>query len=172
MNYNDDFYGKPYRIGDWKFIVTHDNQNIKGFFGDYRFLSNFEICDCVYQGLEYTSSEAAYQSAKYKDKNERVAFQNITPFQSMKLGRAVTASNMVRDWDKIKISVMHQILVSKFTLNSDLKNKLLSTGDKFLCETNWWNDYFWGQDINGKGENNLGKILMQIRTDLKYENLM
>ena len=46
---------------------------------------------------------------------------------------------------------------------------LLDTGDKFIEETNWWKDQFWGV-YNGVGENNLGKILMRIREEIKNES--
>jgi predicted NAD-dependent protein-ADP-ribosyltransferase YbiA (DUF1768 family) len=36
-----------------------------------------------------------------------------------------------------------------------------------LEERNSWGDSYWGTDINGVGENNLGKILMDIRSELK-----
>jgi predicted NAD-dependent protein-ADP-ribosyltransferase YbiA (DUF1768 family) len=35
-----------------------------------------------------------------------------------------------------------------------------------LEERNAWGDTDWGTDINGVGENNLGKILMKVREKL------
>ena len=37
---------------------------IKGFQGEYRFLSNFYPCQIEFEGLTYFSSEAAYQAQK------------------------------------------------------------------------------------------------------------
>lgn len=70
------------------------------------------------------------------------------------------------DWEDAKVRIMGEILMDKFTRNADLKEKLLSTGDKYLEESNWWNDTFWGV-YKSKGENWLGKILMAVRTDIK-----
>jgi predicted NAD-dependent protein-ADP-ribosyltransferase YbiA (DUF1768 family) len=28
---------------------------------------------------------------------------------------------------------------------------------------NWWGDTFWGTDKDGKGENMLGRLLMEVR---------
>ena len=50
--------------------------------------------------------------------------------------------------------------------NETLKTNLLKTGDAMLIEGNTWGDRIWGQ-VNGVGENNLGKILMRIREELK-----
>ena len=54
----------------------------------------------------------------------------------------------------------------KFNNNDELKEMLISTGDEELIEGNHWHDVFWGI-CNGKGENNLGKILMQVRSEIK-----
>ena len=60
---------------------------------------------------------------------------------------------------------MYEICKIKFTTNPNLAKRLLDTGDEELIEGNDWNDIFWGV-CNGKGENNLGKILMRIRNEL------
>lgn len=48
----------------------------------------------------------------------------------------------------------------------ELRTKLLSTGDLEIIEGNHWGDTFWGV-CNGTGENHLGRILMQVREDLR-----
>jgi hypothetical protein len=60
---------------------------------------------------------------------------------------------------------MWEILESKFS-NKELKEKLIKTGEEYLEEKNTWGDKFWGTS-NGIGENNLGKILMNIRNKYK-----
>ena len=70
------------------------------------------------------------------------------------------------DWNDIRVDIMRNIVNAKFTQNPDLMNKLLETNDAELLEGNWWKDTFWGI-CNGEGENNLGKILMEIRDKYK-----
>jgi predicted NAD-dependent protein-ADP-ribosyltransferase YbiA (DUF1768 family) len=53
--------------------------------------------------------------------------------------------------------------------NEELAQLLIDTDDHELIEGNWWHDYFWGV-CNGKGENHLGKILMDVREELKLAN--
>jgi hypothetical protein len=42
---------------------------------------------------------------------------------------------------------------------------LLATKGHDLAEGNWWGDTFWGT-CKGTGHNHLGKILMDIRSEL------
>ena len=63
---------------------------------------------------------------------------------------------------------MKDIVTRKFTQNFDLKQKLLHTGNEKLIEGNSWHDYIWGMNFSCTiGENNLGKILMEVRDELK-----
>ena len=72
---------------------------------------------------------------------------------------------MRSDWEEVKNKVMYEIVLAKFTQNSDLKEKLLATGDEHLEEGNTWGDTIWGT-VDGVGENRLGKILMRVRDEL------
>jgi len=46
---------------------------------------------------------------------------------------------------------------------------LVSTGDLRLINENRWNDKFWGM-VDGAGENWLGKILEEVRSEAKAED--
>lgn len=148
--------------GIYRDFIVHDDQNIKGFFGDFRWLSNFHVSDVYYEDVLYPSSENAYQAAKSIDPKIREKFINITPSESKKLGRKI---EMRDDWDDIKFKVMFDICLNKFTRNKELQQKLINTGEKYLEETNYWNDQIYGV-CNGIGKNMLGKILMDIRQKL------
>ena len=60
---------------------------------------------------------------------------------------------------------MYEIVKQKFIQNSDLKDKLIATGNVYLEEGNTWGDKVWGT-VNGEGFNHLGFILMKIRESL------
>lgn len=142
-------------------VGPHDGV-IDSFFGKYRFLSNFEPCTVVYDGMTYTCSEAAYQAAKTTDVSLRIAFTTMNGSKSKFTGQKLT---LRPDWNDIKVDVMYQIVKDKFFRNPELRVKLLNTGDLELIEGNYWGDTFWGV-CNGKGENHLGKILMRVRKEL------
>ena len=91
------------------------------------------------------------------------------PSQSKRLGRKVL---MRSDWDQVKDKVMYDVCYAKFTQDPALKAKLLATGDRELVEGNTHGDRCWGMTYSQKygmwiGENRLGKVLMQLRDDLR-----
>lgn len=145
---------------------------ILGFFGPFRFLSNFWLCPVVYEGNTYRSSEEAYQAAKTLELEERKRILDIPLLDERKMGQRARKFgkevNLRPDWEEVKFSVMLDIIRDKFTRNADLREALLMTGDAYLEETNHWRDTYWGV-CNGVGENNLGKILMQVRNELKND---
>lgn len=147
-----------------KEYIKHDENNIKGFHGEYRWLSNFYECPVSYKGLEFGSSEAAYQAQKTENRGEREQFTGMSPSEAKKVGKS--GIYLRDDWEEIKIWIMRDVLLSKFTQNEDLKKKLLDTGEKYLEETNSWGDTFWGV-CDGRGKNELGAILMMIRDEIR-----
>jgi len=142
--------------------VVHNDQVVKGFFGAYRFLSNFEVVPVVYEGIRYPSSENAYQAAKSLNPEVRKMFLNITPSESKKLGRKIEVRE---DWERVKYGIMMEIVTDKFMRNPYFAEMLLETGDRYLEETNHWKDVCWGV-CDGVGTNWLGKILMDVRNQL------
>ena len=136
---------------------------IDSFSGEYDFLSNFFECDVKYRGRTYCSSEAAYQAAKCKNPKDRLIFLDATPSMAKRYGRRV---EIRPDWDEVKYGVMREIVYLKFWQWPDLREKLLATGEAELIEGNTWNDTYWGV-CNGVGENNLGKILMDVRREFR-----
>lgn len=140
---------------------------INSFRGKYFFLSNFYPCTVVYEGMTYPSVEHAFQAAKTLDIEVRKGFQVCpTPEEAKYCGRRVKLRG---DWEDIKIEVMTSLVRDKFTRNiahMDLRAALLDTGSAELEEGNNHRDKFWGT-VKGSGRNELGKILMQIRTELR-----
>lgn len=140
---------------------------IDSFKGNYRFLSNFYPSKVNFDGIEFPSVENAYQAAKNFDRERRLLFVNLTASQAKKEGKRI----IIRpDWDEVKIAIMTNLVEEKFTKNLDLLQKLLETEDAELVEGNSWGDVFWGV-CKGKGQNHLGKILMQVREMHKQQKI-
>lgn len=141
---------------------------INEFQGKYRFLSNFWYAPVEYEGKYYTSNEAAYQAAKTLDPDQRDEIRRAQkPGDAKRLGRKVTLRS---DWEQVKIDVMRELLEKKFQ-TPILKKQLLETGDEELVEGNRWHDLYYGKcncsRCGGKGQNVLGKLLMELRKKLK-----
>ena len=165
-----------FRRGLWKTIASHNDKEVKGFFGEYRFLSNFWPAKVFLDGEEYGSVENAYQAAKYK-KEYREFLRTCNPKE---LKQYVEENDegkySAEEWAAMRDGVMKGLLVQKYDkeLNPDIHELLIATGGKYLEETNYWGDIYWGVnksnvDEEGVGENNLGKLLMEIRGAAKKE---
>lgn len=140
-------------------------QGVFGFFGPFRFLSNFHFVDIEFEGLVYPTTEHAYQAAKSSDSKVRRYFAegHLSPKEVRRLGQEI---ELHPEWHtRIKFEVMLEITRKKYS-REPLRSMLLDTGDLYLEETNHWGDVCWGV-CNGVGENRLGKTLMQVRQELK-----
>jgi hypothetical protein len=137
---------------------------IDRFAGPYRFLSNFYPATVVFEGLTYPDVEHAYQSAKTLDMTERRRIAALpTPAEAKHAGEALKYRD---DWPRIKYQVMLTCVRDKFTRNPALRAELRATGNAYLEEGNTWHDQIWGV-YQGQGTNWLGKILMQVRGELR-----
>jgi ribA/ribD-fused uncharacterized protein len=140
---------------------------IDKFRGDFGFLSNFYESSVWLDKVQYRSVEHAYQAAKACDESTRMLIREAkTPSIAKHLGKSC---QLPHDWDKKKVEIMRQLVHEKFK-NPLLRSMLLATADAQLVEGNTWNDTFWGV-CRGKGQNWLGKILMDVREKCKKEDI-
>ncbi len=138
-------------------------QKIHGFHGPFRFLSNFVPVQVELDGIPFPSVEHAYVAAKTLDIEKRMEIAQVeTAGQVKRLGRRL---KLRPDWDTIKLDVMNDLLIQKFS-QEPFSTQLLATNDFYLEETNHWGDTFWGV-CDGVGTNHLGHLLMSIRTNLR-----
>lgn len=134
---------------------------IDSFQGDYRWLSNFEPVDVVFEGILYPSVEHAYVAAKVLDRTTREYIAQLpTPGAAKRAGRAL---KLRPDWELVKLDVMECLVRQKFQ-HVRLRRLLMSTVGMEIVEGNTWGDTFWGV-CSGVGENHLGKIIMQVRSE-------
>lgn len=140
-------------------------EKIDRFVGDFAFLSNFFPSTISVDGEMFKTVEHAYQALKTLNPEERsIVRESPTAATAKVAGRLVTLRD---DWDSTKIDVMRRLLIEKFR-NPILRELLLMTGDAELVENNYWNDCFWGV-CRGVGENQLGRLLQEIRKEINDE---
>lgn len=139
---------------------------ITEFQGQYRWLSNFWSSPMMIDGYLWPTAEHYYQAMKTSSLRHQERIRKLPrPGMAKRYGKNVLLRN---DWQKVKDIIMLTALRAKFVQNPELKQKLLDTGDTQLIEGNRWGDIYWGV-CNGKGQNKLGKLLMQVRQELKEE---
>lgn len=159
------------------YYAVHKDGFIAGFFGIFRFLSNFYILEngIWFEDLTYPSVEHAYQAAKWPASGmhryegnkiaSREAFLDITSGEAKYLGNLAPGFNS-KKWNKKKIELLRAMVFQKFEKNFKLRKMLMEMEGYHLEERNSWGDKFWGTNETGEGENNLGKILMVVRDKL------
>lgn len=142
---------------------------INRFDGKYSFLSNFYQSTITDGNLMFPTVEHMFQAAKTINMSEyeKIACAR-TPNEAKSLGRHVI---LREDWEEVKEQVMYKALVEKFSI-PELRKALLATGDEELIEGNVWHDNTWGNCTcerckNIEGQNKLGKLLMQVREEIK-----
>lgn len=140
---------------------------IDNFSGKTMWLSNFFLAPVYAYGLLYPANEHAYHAAKCVYFGQRADFQVLTAADSKKHSKAIEVRS---DWHDIKFDVMLRLTRQKFYLHKTLRDRLEKTGDQELIEGNTWGDIYWGV-CQGVGQNNLGKILMQVRQEFREKKL-
>jgi len=133
------------------------------------YLSNFYICSISFvlfdEKIIFKSAEHLFQAMKATNLEDVKKIANCeTPKEAKKIGNEI---KIIQNWDLIKIEKMKEIVFQKFFQNEILKKELIKMKDEDLIEWNDWGDIFWGKNIEtGEGENNLGKILVEVRNNL------
>lgn len=157
------------------------SEDILEFKDEYRWLSNFWPCRVEFEGSTYPSVEHAYQAAKTDNLDKRYAIGITTKASDAKrMGRGLKLRD---DWEEMKWQVMRTCLASKFS-DPNLRAALVDTAGKTLVEGNFWHDNIWGKCYCSKCyemrrqpgyldfTNQLGKILMELRTELVVQKGM
>lgn len=141
---------------------------IREFQGEYRWLSNFAPVKIVLEGIEYSSVEHAYMSAKSDDKTWKLFCANSrnSPGEVKRRSKTIT---LVDYWESKKVGVMYQCLLQKYHTFPYIE-LLMATGNEHIQEGNRWGDTFWGVCLKtNKGQNTLGNLIMKIRDELNQK---
>lgn len=135
---------------------------------DFYVLSNFSAFSLMWKGIRFPTSEAAYHWEKFPNSpsvQEAIAIA-ISAHEAFKIAERNKALRRP-DWDSVKVDIMREILREKANQHEYVRRKLLATGDRELVE-NSWRDDFWGWGPNKDGKNQLGKLWMEIRSQLSH----
>jgi ribA/ribD-fused uncharacterized protein len=139
---------------------------------DYYIFSNFSAFSLMWKGIRFPTSEAAYHSEKFPHRPElqSAIVTAISAHEAFKIAERNKAVCRL-DWNSIKVNIMREILLEKVSQHEYVRRKLLATGDRELIE-NSWRDDFWGWGPNRDGKNQLGKLWMEIRSELSKHDVI
>ena len=132
---------------------------------EYGEFSNFARYPIHLKGKVWPTSEHYFQAQKFVGSDHEETIRKAkNAFTAARLGRRLAP--LPEDWDTRRIDVMYEAVRAKFTEHRELRALLLATGDAELVE-HTKNDHFWADGGGGSGQNWLGKILMDVRDELR-----
>ena len=163
---------RVYRLNKW----VRNTPRGKAFFSAAVFLSNFHPSPITMNGHTFPTAEHAFQHERALEASDLFAADAIKAVHMPKEARDI--GNRVRqgtNWNILKLRRMKIILELKFRQNPHLRRQLLETGNEPLIEAS--TDRFWGAGVmlrssqladgDWYGDNNLGRLLMRVRDDLR-----
>jgi predicted NAD-dependent protein-ADP-ribosyltransferase YbiA (DUF1768 family) len=76
-----------------------------------------------------------------------------------------TRVKMREDWDNKKVPIMYRLLHIRAHQDTEFKEALLATGNLHIIEVG--SNPFWSIGKDQKGQNQLGKLMVRVRRDLR-----
>jgi len=133
---------------------------------EYGCFSNFAAYPVEIRGQVWPTSEHFFQAQKFAGSQHEEAIRSVkSPMIAARIGR--NRSKPIRpDWEQVKDDIMREAVRSKFSQHRDLREILLATGDALIVE-HTKNDSYWGDGGDGSGRNMLGRILAEVRAELR-----
>jgi ribA/ribD-fused uncharacterized protein len=134
--------------------------------GEYGCFSNFSRHPITLKKKRWPTSEHYFQAQKFAGEPDE---EEVRGAETARIAAGMGRDRkrpLRRDWEAVKERVMLDALRAKFTQHEELKAVLLGTGDAVLVE-HTANDSYWGDGGDGSGKNRLGRLLMQVREELR-----
>jgi len=138
----------------------------------YGAFSNLYRREFVFESDTYPTAEHAYQAGKARKLAVKAWLMSApSPALLAMAAHGLYYWDVAPNWSTTKFDRMKRILRAKFGTHEDLKELLLSTGNRRLVETATVDNAvnrLWGE-VNGQGKNMLGLLLMEVRDELRAE---
>lgn len=117
------------------------------------------------EGLYWPTVEHYYQAMKYDGALHEKIRTSADPHKARKIGKGIFRKKR-NDWQQIRPVVMTRGVYIRCRTHQIVADALLETGDTPIAD-NCFGEYYWGVGRDGRGENNYGKILENVRTRLR-----
>jgi hypothetical protein len=102
----------------------------------------------------------------YGPQGQEVIRKARSPLAAKEIAHGQFESAKRPDWGSVKVNVMALILRKKLEQHQEVRNALMRSGDEKIVEDSPTDD-FWGRGEDGGGQNQLGKLWMQIRRGVR-----
>ncbi len=157
----------------------HRIGNYTAFFGAGDVFSNWHRCQFTYRGFTFSSVEQFMMFSKAKlfadERSATAVMSTNDPARQKAIGRKVAGFDQAV-WETKRASIVFVGCREKFAQNRDLRSVLLASDPTVLVEASPW-DLIWGVGLDAhhpdignpakwRGQNLLGKTLMQVREAL------
>lgn len=161
---------KPLQFRDPQLDTTGD---VIGFYPrEFYVFDNFAAFQVDYRGRRWPTSEHAYQASHFFETAPDLAdeiFSARSAHDAYKIAKA-NSDKAPENWSDIKVGVMYDICRCKALQNPYVLQKLAASGDLDIVEDSPKDD-FWGWGPDRLGRNELGKIWMRLRDELRAGKL-
>ena len=143
--------------------------------GPGNILSNFHPTPVPFRGKLWPTAEHAYVNAKAADNNMQEEADSVMDIGHAGLAKKLSREldkNISPEWEPFSLSVIEEILTSKFQNSPEFRAALAETGHNMIAHTVM--DRYWGTGLSPEltscvdpsrwpGENQFGKLLMKLR---------
>jgi ribA/ribD-fused uncharacterized protein len=127
--------------------------------------NNFSAHAIDFRGEFYPTAEHAYQAAKCTDPDGREAIRRArSPLQAKILANETYRAAKDPNWERKKVAVVEEILRAKLAQHVEARDALRESGHEDIVEDSP-TDYFWGEGVDGSGQNVFGKLWMKLRDE-------
>ena len=135
----------------------------------YGCFSNFFAAPVEIDGKTWPTTEHYFQAMKHRRQPEVQARVRRAPSPKEAKRLANEVHGHLVDWAwwrSARDEVMLRAVRAKFEQHPELRGVLLGSGAEEIRE-HTRRDTYWGDGGDGRGKNRLGKILMQVRAELR-----
>jgi hypothetical protein len=130
-------------------------------------LSPFSAHEIEIEGVLFKTVEHAYQALRIKSGPERESIKNQrSPMDAWREAQKYKNNPDLSIPGHDKYILMENLFRAKLTQHEDVRRVLLETGSRELLKV-YDTDYYWGTGVDGTGENQMGKLWMKLRDELR-----
>jgi N-glycosidase YbiA len=134
------------------------------------YFSGYSAHAIEYKGVVYPTLEHAYHCLRYTDPHIRKEILEArSPEKAWEVSQKYK-SMQLRDFSERKLEVMEKLMRAKLAQHESIQKALRASGDMDIVKhitTGPPADGYWDDGTDGKGENHIGRIWMELRSELR-----